>query len=135
MGPTRRQGPKRAVDGPPLSRAQILETAQRIVETEGLSSLTIRGLAGKLGVAVTAVYWHVGDKQALLDALVERVIDEMGEVTASGRGHRARIMSIARSLRLSLLERPELVALVHRQGRIAALFQPARRVLATELAA
>jgi hypothetical protein len=33
-----------------------------------------------------------------------------------------------------LLGRAELVALVHRQGRTAALFQPARRVLVKELA-
>ncbi len=43
-------------------------------------------------------------------------------------------MSIGRGLRSSLLERPELVALVHRQGRTAALFQPARKVLVAELA-
>ena len=44
----------------------------------------------------------------------------------------ARIISIASSLRTTLLERPDLVALVHRQGRTAALFQPARRLLVTE---
>jgi hypothetical protein len=38
-------------------------------------------------------------------------------------------------LRATLLERPDLVALVHRQGRTAALFQPARRVLVRELTA
>jgi hypothetical protein len=44
----------------------------------------------------------------------------------------ARIISIANSLRTTLLERPDLVALVHRQGRTAALFQPARRLLVSE---
>ena len=43
-------------------------------------------------------------------------------------------MSVARSLRRSLLDQADLVALVHRQGRTAALFQPARRVLVRELA-
>jgi AcrR family transcriptional regulator len=111
----------------------VLDAGMQILETEGIDHLTIRGLAGKLGVAATAIYWHVGDKQALLDGLAERVIDELGEVSVRGRDPVSRISSVARSLRATLLERPDLVALVHRQGRTAALFQPARRVLVREL--
>ena len=116
-----------------LSRSQVLDAGMQIVESEGIEALTIRGLAAKLGVAVTAIYWHVGDKQALLDGLADRVIDELGEVSVRGRRPDNRIISIATSLRATLLERAELVALVHRQGRTAALFQPARRLLVTEL--
>ena len=64
----------------------------QILETEGIDQLTIRGLAGKLGVAATAIYWHVGDKQALLDGLAERVIDELGEVSVRGRDPVSRIV-------------------------------------------
>jgi AcrR family transcriptional regulator len=110
----------------------VLDAALQIVETEGVSGLTIRGLAGKLGVAVTAVYWHVGDKQALLDGVVELVIAQLGDVPFRGNEPVDRITSMATSLREVLLERAELVALVHRQGRTAALFQPARRVLVKE---
>lgn len=104
-----------------------------IVRTDGVERLTIRGLSARLGVAVTAVYWHVGDKQALLDGVVDRIIEELGEVTVEGRTAEDRVLSIGRSLRASLLARPDLVALVHRQGRTASLFQPARRVLVHEL--
>jgi TetR/AcrR family tetracycline transcriptional repressor len=107
----------------------------QILEAEGVEQLTIRGLAAKLGVAVTAIYWHVGDKQALFDGLAERVVDQLGEVSVRGRHPVARISSIAGSLRATLLERRDLVALVHRQGRTAALFQPARRLLVHELTA
>ena len=106
-----------------------------ILGTEGIDGLTVRGLAAKLGVAVTAIYWHVGDKQALLDGVVDRIIEQIGEVSVRGRGPEARLVSVGRSLRRSLLDRPDLVAVVHRQGRIAALFQPARRVLVRELTA
>jgi AcrR family transcriptional regulator len=111
----------------------VLDAALQMVETEGIDGLTIRGLAGKLGVAATAIYWHVGDKQALLDGVAERVISQLGKVSVQGRDPATRITSLATSLRITLLERPELVALVHRQGRTAALFQPARRVLVNEL--
>jgi AcrR family transcriptional regulator len=113
----------------------VLDAALEMVETGGPAALTIRGLAAKLGVAVTAIYWHVGDKRALLDGLVERIITQIAEVEVHGRGHQARVVDIGRSLRRALLERPDLVALVHRQGRTAALFQPARRVLVRELTA
>jgi TetR/AcrR family transcriptional regulator, tetracycline repressor protein len=119
--------------GAGLSRDQVLDAALQILDAEGVERLTIRGLAAKLGVAVTAIYWHVGDKQALLDGVVERVIDQLGEVSVRGRDPVARISSIAGSLRATLLERRDLVALVHRQGRTAALFQPARRLLVHEL--
>ncbi|HEX3946395.1 MAG TPA: TetR/AcrR family transcriptional regulator C-terminal domain-containing protein [Acidimicrobiales bacterium] len=118
-----------------LSGDQVIGAALAIVRSEGADRLTIRGLAAKLGVAVTAVYWHVGDKQALLDGVVDRVIEDIGEVAAGGRGPEARLVSVGRSLRRSLLEHADLVALVQRQGRTAALFQPARRVLVRELTA
>jgi AcrR family transcriptional regulator len=118
-----------------LSRDQILDTAFEILESDGIERLTVRALAAKLGVAVTAIYWHVGDKQALLDGLVERIIGQLGPVQVRGRAPEERIMSIGRSLRQTLLRQPDLVAVVHRQGRTAALFQPARRVLVRELAA
>jgi AcrR family transcriptional regulator len=118
-----------------LSRDQVLDIAFEILETEGVERLTVRALAAKLDVAVTAIYWHVGDKQALLDGLVERIIARLGPVHARGREPEERIMSIGRSLRQTLLRQPDLVAVVHRQGRTAALFQPARRVLVRELTA
>ena len=117
-----------------MSRDHVLDTAFEILESDGIERLTVRALAAKLGVAVTAIYWHVGDKQAVLDGLVERIIAQLGPVQVRGRAPEERIMSIGRSLRQTLLRQPDLVAVVHRQGRTAALFQPARQVLVRELA-
>ncbi len=135
MAVRRGQGGSERKPGAGLSRSQVLDAALQILETDGIDGLTIRGLSAKLGVAATAIYWHVGDKQALLDGLAGRVIEQLGEVSVRGRDPETRISSVARSLRATLLERPDLVALVHRQGRTAALFQPARRVLVNELTA
>src|SRR5271166_7172267 len=86
------RGRGRSPAGSPLTRDEVLGAALEIVETEGADHLTIRGLAAKPGVAVTAIYWHVGDKQALLGGLAERVIEKTGEVQAYGRAHWARSM-------------------------------------------
>ena len=133
--PGRARGPRPGTRDVALSRDQILDTAFEILESDGIERLTVRALAAKLGVAVTAIYWHVGDKQAVLDGLVERIIAQLGPVQVRGRRPEERIIAIGRSLRQTLLRQPDLVAVVHRQGRTAALFQPARRVLVRELTA
>jgi TetR/AcrR family tetracycline transcriptional repressor len=118
-----------------VSAERIVDVALDLVDRDGVDGLTMRGLAAKLGVAVTAIYWHVGDKEALLDAIADRVAAEVGGVRATGADPTARIVSVGRSLRRSLLERAHLVGIAHQQGRTAAVFQPARRVLVRELTA
>src|SRR3954452_10181844 len=93
----------------------------------------MRRLADEVGAAVTAIYWHVGNRDALLDLLVDRIIDDMGHVRATGRSPKARIASLAKSLRRKLLARPHLIGLAHERSRTAALFQPVQAALAREL--
>lgn len=112
-----------------------MEAAVRVVEEGGVRALTMRRLAREVGAAVTAIYWHVGNRDTLLDELVERILSEMGSVRASGTSGPDRIASLARSLRKKLLERPHLVGLAHQQGKTAAMFQPVQAALAKELAA
>jgi AcrR family transcriptional regulator len=116
-----------------ISADRIVEAALEIVDQSGVDVLTMRALAARLGVAVTAIYWHVGDKEALLDAIADRVATEVGGIRVSGADPVARIVSLGRSLRRNLLERAHLVGIAHQRGRTDAVFQPARRVLVREL--
>jgi TetR/AcrR family tetracycline transcriptional repressor len=113
----------------------VLDVAYEILDAEGIDGLTIRGLAAKLGVAATAIYWHVGDKQAVLDALVDRIIADVGEVEVRGADPAERLLAIGRSLRSNLFDQPHLIALVHKQGRTPVMFLPAQRVVAEQLEA
>src|SRR4051794_34277172 len=119
----------------PVSRDEVVETALRIVEENDVSALTMRRLAAELGVAVTSIYWHVGNRDALLDLLVERLLADMGGVRPSGRTPRARISSLLRQWRQRLWERPHLIAVAHERGLTGAMFQPVQAALAQELAA
>lgn len=56
-----------------LSAQQIVETALRMVEADGSAALSLRRLADRLHVTPMALYWHFSDKDALLDALAERL--------------------------------------------------------------
>lgn len=118
-----------------LSRQQVVDEALRIVESGGVEGLTVRRLSGALSVAVTSIYWHVGDKEAVLGAVAEEVIARFGRIRVSGPDPRARVTSAARHLRRMLHEQSELVALVHAQGRTASLLAPARLAMAAELRA
>jgi AcrR family transcriptional regulator len=61
-----------------LTRDQILDAALEIADADGLPAVSMRSVAQRLDVTPMALYRHVGDKDALLDGLVERLLLEVG---------------------------------------------------------
>jgi TetR/AcrR family transcriptional regulator, tetracycline repressor protein len=118
-----------------VSKAALIDAALRIVEAEGVANLSMRKLAADLGVAVTSIYWHVGNREALIEALVEREIADMGAIRPSGRNAEDRLVSLARALRRRLLARPHVISLVNERGLTPLMFLPAQVALARELSA
>ncbi|MDM4763995.1 TetR family transcriptional regulator [Galbitalea sp. SE-J8] len=59
-----------------LDRQQVIDEALRMVDAEGLDALNLRALAGRLGVRAPTLYWHIGSKAELLDALADAIMDE-----------------------------------------------------------
>ncbi|MEU9474738.1 TetR/AcrR family transcriptional regulator [Streptomyces sp. NPDC048191] len=115
-----------------LTREAVLDAAAGLVKRHGPDALTMRGLAAELGTAVTSIYWHVGGREALLDALVERTVAELGEIRPSGVTPEERVVGVAHALRRQLRGHPHLVALVHERGLTERMFLPAQRVLVGE---
>ncbi|MGW6395955.1 TetR/AcrR family transcriptional regulator [Streptomyces sp. NPDC055103] len=115
-----------------LSRDEVLDTAAALVREHGPAALTMRRLAAELGTAVTSIYWHVGNRESLLDALVTRTVTDLGTIRPRGTTPAERIVSVARALRRALRERPHLVAMVHERGLTERMFLPAQRALAHE---
>ncbi|MGW6979295.1 TetR/AcrR family transcriptional regulator [Streptomyces sp. NPDC054932] len=60
-----------------LSRQRILEAALRVVDDEGLDGLSMRRVAGELGVETMALYRYTPSKDDLLDGLVENLFIEL----------------------------------------------------------
>ncbi|WP_406305811.1 TetR/AcrR family transcriptional regulator [Streptomyces sp. NBC_00879] len=116
-----------------LTREEVLEAAASLVRQHGPGALTMRKLAAELGTAVTSIYWHVGNRESLLDALVERTVQEMGAIRPAGRTPAQRIVSVARRLRRELRERPHLIAMVHERGLTERMFLPAQQALVHEV--
>jgi AcrR family transcriptional regulator len=72
----------------PLSRERVLAAAVALADTQGIQALTMRRLAADLGVEAMSLYYHLPDKEALLDGVAETVIAEIwaavGRLGASG---------------------------------------------------
>jgi AcrR family transcriptional regulator len=60
-------------------RREIVETALRILEAEGRDALTMRRLAGEIGIRAPSLYKHFPDKAAVEIALIEIGFTGMAE--------------------------------------------------------
>ncbi|MEU9841698.1 TetR/AcrR family transcriptional regulator C-terminal domain-containing protein [Actinomadura sp. NPDC048032] len=76
-----RTGADEAAERPrvPLSRGRVLRAAVRLADRDGLEALTMRRLAQEVGVEAMSLYHHVANKEAVLDGVVEVVLDEIME--------------------------------------------------------
>ncbi|BBX82567.1 TetR/AcrR family transcriptional regulator [Mycolicibacterium aubagnense] len=128
---------QRGLGGSPktVDAQMILDTAAALLERDGVAGFSMRGLSEHLGVAVTSIYWHVGGRDKLFDHLIDRLIEVMASLPASGNTPADRIAALARAQRTALIERQHLMAIAHERDRTPALFQPVQQTLAAELAA
>lgn len=62
----------------PLNKETIVEKAVEILDSEGVDGLSMRRLGEALGVEAMALYYHFPNKDAILDAVAARIIEETG---------------------------------------------------------
>ncbi|AIG76276.1 Hypothetical protein AJAP_17040 [Amycolatopsis japonica] len=80
-----------------LSRERIVEAAVELLDADGERGLTFRTLTERLATGPGAIYWHVPNKGALLDAATASVIAAALTVDA-GRSPQDEIRAIGLSL-------------------------------------
>jgi len=104
-----RPGPRRS-----LTQDEILDAALSLLDDGGVSAASVRGIAGKVGVAPNAVYTYFPDKAAVVKALVERLLGEVdhGVFADRERPWRQRVESLALELRERLSVHPGAVSLM-----------------------
>ncbi len=57
-----------------VTRERIVATALELLDEKGREGLTVRALAARLDVRPPALYWHVRNKQELLDEMATTVL-------------------------------------------------------------
>jgi len=91
-----------------LTKAAIVQAALDLLDEAGMDGLTVRALASRLGVQAPALYWHVRNKQALLDEMATQIWRQIGDVMAAlpaGLPWREVMTTYAATVRRELLGR------------------------------
>jgi TetR/AcrR family tetracycline transcriptional repressor len=67
----------RTAANPQLTRDAVVDRALALADSEGLAAVTIRRLGQEFGVTPMALYWHVANKDELLDAMGDRIFESL----------------------------------------------------------
>ena len=67
----------------PLSKDRVLEAAVALADAQGIDALTMRNLAADLGVEAMSLYYHVSNKDEILDGMVDHVVAQI-EIQPAG---------------------------------------------------
>ena len=62
-----------------LARDRILDAAERLFAESGVDSVSFRDLAGAAGVSLSAIHYHFGGKQVVLEEIFARRAKARGE--------------------------------------------------------
>ena len=66
-----------------LHKRDVVEAATALLDDYGIADLTMRRLARELNVSPGALYWHFANKQELLGAVADRILEPVGDVPAA----------------------------------------------------
>lgn len=98
----------RPARGEGLEREAILEQALSLLDEGGGQGLTVRALAGRLGVSPMSLYRHVGDHAGLLRALADRVYAGVLDAAPAAPGPREEIRALLARYHLAVSRHPQL---------------------------
>jgi AcrR family transcriptional regulator len=117
----------------PLSEARIVATALEFVDEQGLPGLTMRRLGERLGVEAMSLYRYVSGREALLDRMVDAIIEEMHAdddvIDAPRDGWQDFLQRLAHGVRRIALAHPKAFPLVASRPPEAPWLRPPLRNL------
>lgn len=103
-----------------LTRDAVLDAAVALADSDGLDKLSMRRLAGELGVEAMSLYNHVDGKRDLLEGIVDRVWAEV-DLAADEPDWRQGVRRLCRTSRAAMLAHPWFFQLPVIYGGVARL--------------
>lgn len=97
--------------GSGLSNQRVVVEAIRLADSEGVEGLSMRRLAGELGVGAMSLYHYVASKQELLDAMIDDIYEEI-ELPPEETDWQSAMRSRAVSARQVLVRHPWAIGLL-----------------------
>ena len=107
---------RRAGRRPRVSREQVLDAALELADEGGLAAVTMAGVGAQLGVEAMSLYRHIGNKEEMLDGLVDRVFAEI-EVPADAPDWRDALRRRAVSVHAALRRHPWAIGLMESRSQ------------------
>jgi AcrR family transcriptional regulator len=107
---------RRAGRKPRVSREQVLDAALALADDGGLATVTMANVGARLGVEAMSLYRHIGNKEEMLDGLVDRVFAEI-EVPADARDWRDALRRRAVSAHDALRRHPWAIGLMESRAK------------------
>ena len=95
-----------------LTQKAIIEAAAEVADAGGVSAVTMRSVAKVLGVEAMSLYYHLANKEALLDSLADWVFEQITlpdledhwRIAMVARAHSARSVLSKHTWALGMLE-------------------------------
>jgi AcrR family transcriptional regulator len=91
-----------------LTEAEIVDAALRVIKQSGVEGLTMRQLSRELGRSHMAMYYHVSDKNALLDLVASAALKDIPIPEAANRGWDTRLRELITSIDEQLRAHPDI---------------------------
>lgn len=101
---------------PPLSRARIVDEAVALLDERGIEGLTMRRLAERLGSGVTTLYWHVDNKEDVVDLALDAIFVQLPKSSKEIQPGewREEVIALVIDWRAAMLNHPWSAALLQR---------------------
>jgi AcrR family transcriptional regulator len=101
-----------------LTREQIVAGAIALLDAEGADGLSMRKLGTRLGSGTTSAYWHVANKDELLDLALDEVLGEVTLPQDHPEDWRAAVADYVRGVRRVMLEHTWISAVIGRRPNV-----------------
>lgn len=118
-----------------MSRAEVVAATLTQIDEHGIADVSMRSVAKHLGVDAKSLYNHVRDKDDLLDAVTEAILESIVVHVPTG-DIRTDLTGVAHAFRTAALTHPSATPLVlTRLGASVAALAPAQSILQVLLTA
>ncbi len=101
---------------PRVTREQVLDAALELADEGGLAAVTMASVGARLGIEAMSLYRHIGNKEGMLDGLIDRVFAEIG-VPADARDWRDALRWRAVSAHAALRRHPWAIGLMESRSQ------------------
>ncbi len=105
-----------------LDADEIVSAAVDIFRESGLDAVSMRSVSGRLGVSPVPLYSRIGNKQALVEAIADRLLTDVAPPVDDGEGWAEYTVRWTRALRarLKLARDSRLIVTPHRTAYVEA---------------